>query len=78
VGVAQAVISVRRLNGGTAMGNDLNSRVTIVDVKMPFVSMVIFMVKWALAAIPAFIILLVIFAFLTGLLTGPTNQVPTP
>jgi hypothetical protein len=31
--------------------------VRIVDVRMPFGSMVILMVKWALAAIPALLIL---------------------
>jgi hypothetical protein len=29
----------------------------IVDIQMPFGSMVVFMVKWAIAAIPAIIIL---------------------
>jgi hypothetical protein len=29
------------------------NRVTVVDVDMPFGSMVVFMVKWALATIPA-------------------------
>lgn len=28
------------------------SEVTVVDIKMPFISMVVFMVKWAVAAIP--------------------------
>ncbi|MCG9613445.1 hypothetical protein L1D41_27900 [Vibrio harveyi] len=31
--------------------------VTVVDIKMPFMSMVIFMVKFAIASIPAMIIL---------------------
>ena len=39
------------------MDDNTNKNVTIVDVKMPFMSMVIFMVKWVIAAIPAFIIL---------------------
>ena len=34
-----------------------NNEVTVVDIKMPFWSMVIFMVKAAIAAIPAVIIL---------------------
>ena len=33
------------------------TQVTVVDVNMPFGSMVVFMVKWALASIPAFFIL---------------------
>ena len=27
--------------------------VVVIDIKMPFVSMVFFMIKWAIAAIPA-------------------------
>jgi len=44
--------------------------VTIVDVKMPFGSMVVFMVKWAIAAIPALLILAVIGAFIAGILAA--------
>lgn len=51
------------------MSNESN-HVTVVDIKMPFLSMVIFMVKWAIAAIPAFIILALIAAFLFGMLSG--------
>lgn len=36
--------------------------VVITDIRMPFWSMVVFMVKWAIAAIPAIIILIVIFS----------------
>jgi hypothetical protein len=43
--------------------------VTIVDIKMPFISMVIFLVKLAIASIPAFILLSVIFMIL-GLVFG--------
>jgi hypothetical protein len=38
-------------------------RVTVVDVNMPFASMVGFMVKWAIAAIPAVLILGVLAVF---------------
>ena len=37
-----------------------NQNVTITDIKMPFGSMVEFMVKWAIASIPAFIILFIL------------------
>lgn len=51
-----------------------NNRITIVDIRMPFWSMVIFMVKAAIASIPAFVILSVIgslvFALLGGLFDG--------
>lgn len=43
--------------------------VTVVDIKMPFLSMVIFMVKFAIASIPAFIILSFIFMVL-GMIFG--------
>jgi hypothetical protein len=51
------------------MDNNTNL-VTIVDIKMPFWSMVVFMVKAAIASIPAFIILSIIFAVVFGLLSG--------
>jgi hypothetical protein len=35
-------------------------RVTVVDINMSFGSMVVFMIKWALAAIPALIILFIL------------------
>ena len=45
-----------------------NQSVTITDIKMPFLSMVEFMVMWALASIPAFIILFIIGFFVAGIL----------
>ncbi len=44
--------------------------VTVIDIKMPFLSMVVFMIKWAIAAIPAGIVLAVIGTVLTVLLSG--------
>jgi hypothetical protein len=38
-------------------------RVVVTDIQMPFGSMIVFMVKWAIAAIPAMLIL-----FLTGVI----------
>jgi uncharacterized membrane protein YdjX (TVP38/TMEM64 family) len=46
----------------------MDTNVTITDIKMPFLSMVIFMVKAAIASIPAFIILSVIGSVIFGLL----------
>ena len=40
--------------------------VNIVDIYMPFGSMVVFMVKWAIASIPAILILMVLFAIFSG------------
>ncbi len=49
------------------------NQVVVVDVKIPFWSMVVLLVKWAIAAIPAFIILFALglalsaaVAFVTG------------
>lgn len=49
--------------------------VIVTDVRMPFWSMVVFMVKWAIAAIPAMLILAIvgglIFTFFAGLGSSP-------
>ncbi len=42
----------------------------IVDIDMPFWSMVNFMVKWAIAAIPAFIILIILGVFAVAVLSA--------
>ena len=39
--------------------------VVVTDIRMPFISMVFFMVKWAIASIPALIILSIIFGLVT-------------
>jgi len=44
------------------------NRVVVTDIKMPFWSMVVFMVKWAIAAIPAFMLLGIIGAILAAVL----------
>lgn len=45
-------------------------KVVVTDIKMPFWSMVTFMVSWAIASIPAFIVLVFIGFFLMGILRG--------
>jgi hypothetical protein len=62
---------------------DQPNRVAVIDVDMPFLSMVRFMVKWAIASIPALVILIVVgalvatisFGALSGL--GGRRDVPT-
>jgi hypothetical protein len=49
----------------TVLAEQRGSAVRVIDIEMPFGSMVVFMVKWALASIPAFLILLV-FTFALG------------
>jgi len=39
------------------MGSKESTEVVVTDIKMSFSSMVVFMVKWAIATIPAIIIL---------------------
>jgi hypothetical protein len=58
--------------------SDTQRHVIVTDVHIPFGSMVIFMVKWAIASIPALIILAIIgclawgltLAVLSGTLSG--------
>lgn len=50
-------------------------KVIVVDLQMPFISMVMLMVKWALASIPALMILFAIFTFVTSLMGGITTTV---
>jgi hypothetical protein len=53
------------------MSDEANRQTVVVtDIRMPFSSMVIFMVKWAIAAIPAFVILTVIGVLTWALLSG--------
>jgi hypothetical protein len=47
-----------------------SSGVTVSDIKMPFGSMVVLMVKWAIASIPAMIILFIIGSIVTGIFGG--------
>ena len=52
--------------------------VEITDIRMRFGSMVVFMVKWALASIPALIIVVVLWALLwagaLGVITALTSH----
>jgi len=48
--------------------------VVVVDVKIPFWSMVVLLVKWAIAAIPAMVILCLVLA--TVVVDGTRRRVP--
>lgn len=52
------------------MLNEPTSKVGITDINMPFLSMVRFMIKWAIASIPAMLILLILGAVSWGLIIG--------
>jgi len=55
---------------GISMNNDNIQKVEIVDIRMSFLSMVIFMVKAVIASIPAMIIGTLTFGVLGGLMSG--------
>jgi len=50
--------------------NNGKQEVVVTDIKIPFLSMVVLLVKWALAAIPAMIILFFIFVVLGAIFSG--------
>ena len=50
-----------------------NKEVIITDIEMPFLSMVVFMIKWVLASIPAFIILFLLGTLALGIFGLLTN-----
>ena len=55
----------------THLGLDIGTKtVKISDIDIPFGSMVVFMVKWAIASIPAFFILMFLFAIFGGFFVG--------
>jgi hypothetical protein len=46
------------------------NEIVVKDIKMPFLSMVIFMVKWAIASIPAVIIIVLIGKLIMEIIWG--------
>ncbi len=58
--------------------SDVPNKVIVVDLQMPFFSIVILMVKWALASIPANIILAMIFSLVTGFIGGMMGGMMRP
>lgn len=50
------------------MNSENEKRVVVTDIRMPFLSMMIFMIKWVIASIPAFIILSILAGIVTGVL----------
>jgi hypothetical protein len=54
---------------------DKKQEVRITDIRMPFGSMVIFMVKWAVASIPALILLTLLGTVLSGIIIGLLSSI---
>jgi hypothetical protein len=50
------------------MNYESDKRVIVTDIRMPFLSMMVFMIKWVIASIPAFIILSILGAIVTAIL----------
>ena len=46
------------------------SKVEITDIRMSFISMVVFMIKWVIASIPAMIILVLLFVVFSAVIGG--------
>jgi hypothetical protein len=67
---AQTVMLVTISETGFIMSDEDAKKVIVVDLQMPFFSIVVLMVKWALASIPAINILAVIFSMVSGLMGG--------
>jgi hypothetical protein len=68
---ANPASSSSKAKGSAIMGgNVLLNEVVVTDIKMSFISMVIFMVKWVVASIPALIILFVIFTVIAAVFGG--------
>lgn len=44
--------------------------IIVTDIRMPFTSMVVFMIKWVIASIPALIILSLLFGLFSLLFGG--------
>ena len=70
-----AIVYYDSKNKDSFEDDSTTSKARIVDFNMPFLSMVLFMVKWALASIPALIIMWLLFMVFGGLLTGLTGIV---
>lgn len=49
-------------------------RIVVTDIRMPFWSMVVFMIKWVFASIPAMIILSVIMSILMLVVAAMTGS----
>lgn len=68
VGKSEPACVRHNLHWWTRRGKE--NHVSIVDVKMPFMSMVVFMVKAAIAAIPAMIILAIVGSIIVAIFGG--------
>jgi hypothetical protein len=71
-GQVEQTHALRHVAGQKQLPRD-RPEVTVSDIRMPFWSMVVFMVKWAVASIPAVLILIVFSVFFWTAVTGLVN-----
>ena len=65
--------SKHKTNSPSARASKSNNdpkEVVVTDIQMPFGSMIVFMVKWVIASIPAFIILFALFTIVSAIFGG--------
>jgi hypothetical protein len=67
---AQHVAEMNRIVAGIQAGQRTVHGVKVMDVEMSFGAMIAFMVKWAIAAIPAFLFLALLVALFSALMGG--------
>lgn len=58
------------INQGEKMEINEKNEVVVTDIKMPFMSMVVFMIKWVIASIPAIIILSILFMIMAAVFSS--------
>lgn len=68
--------NVERQLDAAELKSQVARKVVVTDLDMPFRSMVNFMVKWALAAIPATLILGIFFALAAGFVMSLMGGLP--
>ena len=60
------------------MSERSDNQVVVTDIKMSFMSMVIFMVKWVIASIPALIILAILGAIIMAIIMAILEAIAGP
>lgn len=68
--VSEAIEKTLQEGGDAGSVTRVLGHMVVTDVRMPFISMVVFMIKWSLAAIPALIILFLVGVAAWTLLIG--------
>ena len=65
---SNSTVTIQSNGTSTGTSTGTSNEVVVTDIRMPFISMVIFMIKWVIAVIPALIILFCISLIFTAVL----------